>query len=810
MLIKKLYADYILAYPIQILAALLIGIFLLGFGATKLEVDASAETLLLEDDADLQFMREVSSRYPSGLDMLIISFAPKNDLLSGESLQAIEKISNELKKLERVDSITNILEVPLLENGSGSIKELVDNIVTLKSPNVNLEKAREEFLTSAIYSQNLVSKDLKTTSIIVMLKPDSTYAHLLQKRNDAKTKEELASASKEFKIYRDDLRLREHKLIYDLREILKNNKDAGELFLGGVNMIAVDMITFVKNDLMYFGIALFLLFIFALWLIFRQLRWIVLPLLICVLSIIATTGILGFFGWEVTVISSNFIALQLILTISIVLHLTVRYRELAIKYMQAKQKKLILVAVLSKLNPSFFAVFTTIIGFLSLILSNIKPVISFGWMMASGISLSLIIAFVAFPTILMLLPKKTLYTKFEKEFAFSSFCAKIVHKKGYLVIAASVFFVIFAFFGIQKIKVENSFIDYFKSDTQIYQGMKNIDQNLGGTTPLDLIVDFKTAEEIQNDDFDDFEAEFEESKNDPKYWFSPQKTQTAIRVHDYFENLEHVGKVQSLGTILKIGKRLNDNKDLDGFELALIYTQLPAQYKDIVLSPFLNIDYNELRFTMRLIDSDPNLNRNELLKKIQNDLGEIITPDIGNYRLSGTMVLYNNMLQSLFKSQISTIGAVALVFLIIFWPLFKSLRAAIIGIAANLIPMGVVFGFMGYIGIPLDIMTITIAAISIGMGVDNVIHYIHRFKEELSKDGDYVQAMYRSHNSIGYAMYYTAIATVLGFSVLVFSNFIPTIYFGILTVAVMIMVFFGAILLLPKLLIMVKPFKCKW
>ncbi|MDR2341727.1 MAG: MMPL family transporter [Campylobacteraceae bacterium] len=809
MLLKKLYADYILAYPIQVLTVLLVGVLLLGFGATKLEVDASAETLLLEDDADLQFMREVSSRYPSGLDMLIISFAPKNDLLSSESLQAIEKISSELKKLERVDSITNILGVPLLENGSGSIKELVDNIVTLESPDINLKKAREEFLTSAIYSQNLVSKDLKTTAIVVMLKPDSTYVHLLQKRNDSKTKEEFASASKEFKIYRDDLRLKEHKLIYDLREILKNNKDAGELFLGGVNMIAVDMITFVKNDLAYFGMALFLLFIFALWLIFRQLRWIVLPLLICILSIIATTGILGFFGWEVTVISSNFIALQLILTISIVLHLTVRYRELAVKYTQAKQKKLILLAVLSKLNPSFFAVFTTIIGFLSLILSNIKPVISFGWMMASGISLSLIIAFVAFPAILVLLPKKALYTKFEKEFAFSSFCAKIVHKKGYLVIAASVFFIAFAFFGIQKIKVENSFIDYFKSGTQIYQGMKNIDQNLGGTTPLDLIVNFKTEEEAQNDDFDDFEAEFAEGKNDPKYWFSPQKTEVAMRVHDYFESLEHVGKVQSLGTILKIGKRLNGNKDLDGFELALIYTQLPSQYKDIVLSPFLNIDYNELRFTMRLIDSDPNLNRNELLKKIQNDLGEIITPDIGNYRLAGVMVLYNNMLQSLFKSQISTIGAVALVFLIIFWPLFRSLRAAIIGIAANLIPMGAVFGFMGYIGIPLDVMTITIAAISIGMGVDNVIHYIHRFKEELSKDGDYVQAMYRSHNSIGYAMYYTAIATVLGFSVLVFSNFIPTIYFGILTVAVMIMVFFGAILLLPKLLIMVKPFKHK-
>ncbi|MDR1460868.1 MAG: MMPL family transporter [Campylobacteraceae bacterium] len=815
---KKFYANYILAYPIHVLSILLVGIVLLGFGAAKLEVDASAETLLLEDDADLKFMREISSRYPSGLDMLIVSFAPKNDLLSYESLQAIEKISNELKKLERVDSVTSILETPLLENGSGIITELVNDIVTLKTPNANLEKARKEFLTSPIYSQNLVSKDLKTTAIVVMLKPDDAYMYLLQKRNDAKAKtemknftkadkEEFSLASKEFKIYRDELRVKERKLIDDIREILADNKDLGTLFLGGVNMIAVDMITFIKSDIMYFGISLFLLFVFALWLIFRQLRWIVLPLLICVLSIIATTGILGFFGWEVTVISSNFIALQLILTISIVLHLTVRYRELAAKYAQAKQKRLILLTVLSKLNPSFFAVFTTIIGFLSLMLSKIKPVISFGWMMASGISLSLIIAFIAFPAILALLPKKALYTKFEKEFAFSSFCAKIVHKKGNLVIAACIFLIVFAFFGIQKIKVENSFIGYFKSNTQIYQGMKNIDQNLGGTTPLDVIVNFKNDEDIQSESFDDFEAEFAENKNDPKYWFSPQKTKTAMRLSDYFESLEYVGKVQSLGTMLKIGKTLNNGKELDGFELALIYTQLPPQYKDIVLNPFLNIEHNELRFTMRLIDSDPNLKRDELLKKMQKDLREIVTSDIGSYKLSGAMVLYNNMLQSLFKSQISTLGAVVLVFLIIFWPLFGSLKAAVIGIIANLVPMGAVFGFMGYVGIPLDMMTITIAAISIGIGVDDVIHYMHRFKEELSKDGDYIQAMYRSHNSIGYAMYYTTVATVLGFSVLVFSNFIPTIYFGILTVAVMLMVFFGAILLLPRLLIMLKPFK---
>ncbi|MDR0666325.1 MAG: MMPL family transporter [Campylobacteraceae bacterium] len=815
-MLKKIYEKLILRFPIAVLAALFVIVGILTIQASKLEVDASAETLLLEDDSDLLFMREISTRYPSGLDMLIISFAPKNDLFAPETLRFLDEISQELKKVQRVDSVMSILDIPLLENGGSAVKELVNDITTLRSPYVNFQKAKEELLTSPIYSENVVSKDLKTTAIIVMLKADETYAKLLEKRNSAReavtkgdtgAEETFKIASEEFKKYRDELRIKERQNIDEIRAILKSHNDEGALFLGGVNMIAVDMITFVKSDLVYFGAVLFALLALTLWVIFRQIRYIVLPLLICAISIISTAGILGFFGWEVTVISSNFVALQLILTISIILHLIVRYRELASKYPKATQKELVLLSTLSKIKPSFFAVFTTIIGFLSLMLANIKPIINLGWMMASGITMSLLIAFTAFPSILAILPKKKLYTKFEKEFAFSSFCAKIVDKHGFFIVLTAACMIVFALIGIQKIRVENSFINYFKSSTQIYQGMKNIDKNLGGTTPMDLIVQFNTDKSADEEE-DDFEKEFLEDKNDPKYWFTPKVTNTALGVHDYFENSEFIGKVQSLGTLLKVGKRLNEGRDLDSFELALIYTKLPESYKSMILSPYINIEHNELRFTMRLIDSDPNLKRNELIQKANEELKEIITPDIGTYRLSGAMVLYNNMLQSLFKSQILTLGAVAALFLVIFIPLFGSLKASLLALASNLIPMSVVFGFMGFAGIPLDMMTITIAAISIGMGVDNVIHYIHRFKEELRlSGGDYTKAMYNSHNSIGYAMYYTTVATALGFGVLVFSNFIPTIYFGVLTVAVMIMVFFGAIILLPKLLLIFKPFK---
>lgn len=821
-MIKSFYSRYLLEYPKLFLALLFSIVLFLGFQATKLEVDASAETLLLEDDKDLEFFREVATRYPSGLEMLVISFAPNDDLLSNSSLNTIQSIRDEFLKLDRVDSILSIVDVPLLENSGGGIKELVDNIVTLRSPNVNLTKAKDEFLTSPLYSQNLVSLDFKTTAIAVMLKEDPHYFELLDSRNSLRVvaesenatkedKEGFQNASLEFKKYRDELRIKDTQFIKDARAIVKSHEKDGKLFIGGVSMIAVDVVAFVKSDLATFGTILFVLIGVVLYIIFRQARFVFLPLFICFLSVVTTSGILGFFGWEITVISSNFIALQLILTISIVLHLIVMYRELANKHPEASQRELVLNTMLEKINPTFFAVLTTIVGFASLMFSNIRPVINLGWMMGSGIALSMFISLIAFPAIMVLLPKRDLNLSFEKNFAFTTFCAKLIDKNGKYIIIASLIMAIFAGVGISKIIVENSFINYFKKTTDIHKGMVNIDKNLGGTTPLDVIVKFKTSDSSNlannsDDEFDEFEAEFEAEKKEAQYWFTQERMQKAMDLDDYFEDTQYIGKVQSLATMLKIGKKLNNNEDLDGFTLAILYNNLPEYYKDIILTPYLNIDHDELRFTMRMIDSDPNLKRDELLKKLQDDIGGIITEDIGEFRISGAMLLYNNLLQSLFSSQILTLGSVALVFLLVFWPIFGSLRASIIAVVSNIIPMSVVFGFMGFANIPLDLMTITIAAISISIGVDDAIHYIHRFKEELKKDWDYKAAMYRSHRSIGFAMYYTTLTTILGFGVLVFSNFIPTMLFGLLTVVVMIMVFLGAILLLPLLLVIFKPF----
>ncbi len=821
----KYFFDLILKNPIKIIFLTFFSICFLGYNSSKLEIDASAETLLLDNDKDLKYSREINKRYYNP-ELLIITYEPNENLLSKSSLSKLKKLSTDLTKLEKIESITSILNVPLLQSPTQELNKLVDNIKTLENKNIDKDLVKTEFLESEIYKNNLVSKDFKTTAIILNLKQDNKYIEFLEKRNfllikkrsnTISNKEEiqLKSINIEFKKHRNKQRILNHNTIEDIRKIINKYKNNNtKLFLGGVGMISDDIVGFVKNDLLIYGSTLIVLLILILWIIFRQIIWIILPIVICAVSVISTTGALGLFSWEVTVISSNFISLQLIITISIVLHLIVRYRELSKKYHKSSQYKLLINTILSKLNPSFFAIVTTIAGFGSLVLSEIQPVKNLGLMMSTGIAISLFLAFIIFPTILIMMKKIPNINTSKLKFNIISMSQNIVKNNGSSIIIISIVILAISIVGASKLIVENSFINYFKTNTEIYKGMKVIDENLGGTTPLDIILKFNTNSLEDNsiedeDDFDSFTDEYEDNSKDEQYWFTEDKMDVVIKVHNYLESLPEIGKVQSLATLLKVGKVLNKGEDLDGFMLALLYNKLPIEYKKIVLDPYVNIEHNEIRINTRIVDSNPNLRRNELINKINYDLKNIIKDDSIEYKLSNLMILYNNMLQSLFNSQILTLGFVVLILFIMFLILFRSFTIAFIAILANIVPISIIFGIMGFLSIPLDIMTITIAAISIGIGVDDTIHYIHRFYEEYKKDHNYLNAMQRSHDSIGYAMTYTSLVVIVGFSILVLSNLIPTIYFGLLTVIVMITILASALLLLPKLLIMLKPYKIK-
>ena len=594
---------------------------------------------------------------------------------------------------------------------------------------------------------------------------------------------------------------------------MDRHRGSADLFLGGVSMVADDLVTFIKTDLKIFGLGVLCLLALTLLLIFGQLQWVFLPLLCSILSVITTCGLLGMFGWEVTVISSNFISLQLIITMAVTIHLIVRYRELICKSPGADQRQLVLETVLSMIKPCSFAVLTTVAGFSSLILCDILPVITFGWMMSAGITVSLLLTFLLFPALLVLTPKRV-PTICIINSSLTSVLGQLTEKRGGMILVLSALLLIGSAVGTSRLVVENSFIDYFRESTELYQGMKVIDEQLGGTTPLDVIVDFEIEEtppdevtaESTDGIFSELDAEFEAEKGAAQYWFTAQKMERVEAVHDYLDSLLETGKVLSLGTMLKVGRRLNEGQDLDNFQLALIYNELPEVYRRIILSPYVSVENNQVRFAVRVRDSEKSLRRNELLQTIQRDMTGKLGFEQGRSRLAGLLLLYNNMLQSLFSSQIQTLGAVVAALMLMFLILFRSLKTALIAIFPNLLSVGTVLGFMGWTGIPLDMMTITIAAISVGIAVDDTIHYIHRFEREFAVDRNYIAAMHRCHASIGYAMYYTSVTIIIGFSILILSNFIPSIYFGLLTGLAMVIALVAALTLLPQLIILLQPF----
>lgn len=822
-MLYKLYQKIILKYPLTVLTLLIISILSFGTYATKLEIDASAETLLLDDDKDLAFARTVEKRFETN-DILILAYKPKQDLLSKESLQTLLDISHDLEKLPSVKSVDSLINVPLLFSPIREVDDLIHDTRTLQNNDINLSLAKQEFLNSPLYKDSLVNKDFTISSILINLHDDPQYSILLEKRNLLLHKQRVLSLTGEekqalyqvniaFKKYRDEQRILTNNNIKEIRSLMAKYQDKATFFLGGVQMISNDIVGFVKNDLLIYGSILILLLILVLGIIFKKPRWITLPILICTLSVIAITSSLGFFGWEITVISSNFIALQLIITISIVLHLIVRYEELLTKYPHASSQRLILLTMLSKSTPTFFAILTTIAGFSSLLFSHIHPVINLGWMMSAGITMSLVISFIVFPAVLMLLKKTSPVKQKKSAFSIPAMSSAIVLNDKRSIFIITLLAIVFSITGASQLIVENSFINYFKKDTHIYKGMKIIDQELGGTTPLDVILTFSDENitlapilETEEDE-DSFENEFNTLENEDQYWFTDEKLTIIKKVHDYLTNIAQIGSVQSFATLLDTGKLLNHNKSLDSVEIAILYQTLPQKYRDIILSPYVNIEHNQARFATRIVDSNEALRRNSLLEKINYDLSHMIDPHVATVQLSNLMVLYNNMLQSLFHSQITTLSLVLLILFLMFLLLFRSLQLTLIALTVNIIPIGIIFGFMGWLHIPLDIMTITIAAIAMGIGVDDTIHYIHRFKVEFAKDNVYQNVMQRTNNSIGNAMYYTSLTVIIGFSILTLSNLIPTIYFGVLTMLVMAAALISNLILLPKLLLLVKPLK---
>ena len=796
---------------------------ILGFFAayTKdFKLDASADSLLLDDDKDLKLFRETSERYDTK-EFLFVTFTPNDDLFSVSSLAHIKQLRDEIRKLEMVESVVSMLDVPLVRQVEGSLSQVADNVRTLESNDVDIDKARQELLNSPIYKELIVSEDGTTTALQVNLKVQDEFRDLQRKRNNLLYKakveglndeeqSQLDGVLAEYSVQKKKFDHLNHENIEAIRKIIDKYREYGSLYLGGVPMIADDMITFIKSDLIVFGVGVFLFLVGMLTIIFRQLRWVMLPLLSCFYAGLLMIGLLGLVGWNVTVISSNFISLMLIITMSMNVHLIVRYRQLRNDFPEQTQFELVLETASKMVWPCLYTALTTILAFSSLVVSGIKPVIDFGWMMTIGLSVTFLTSFILFPALLVLLPRSSEKVNPRDEFQFTPKLASLTERHGNKVIVLTVLLALVSMYGITRLEVENSFINYFSDDTEIYQGLRLIDEKLGGTTPLDIVLNLESvpgeADTSDDKSFEDFDALFGTTDGEQgDSWFTPERINTIKKVHDYLDSLPAVGKVLSLASVIRVGEEINHG-EFDAFELAIVSKRMPEELRKTMIVPYVSEKNNEARINIRILDSLKNLRRKELLEKIKHDLVTNYQIAADKIQITGILVLYNNMLQSLFKSQILTLGVVMVGIALMLVVLFRSISLAIIGIIPNVLAAGIILGLMGLFRIPLDMMTITIAAITIGIAVDNSIHYIYRFREEFPKTRDYITTMHYCHANIGKAVFYTAITIIIGFSILVLSNFIPTIYFGLLTALAMFIALFAALTLLPKLILIWKPF----
>ena len=785
------------------------------------ELDASSDSLLLQDDEDLRYYRNIKARYGDD-EFLVVTISPKIDLFDEKTIDLLTNLKKDLSKLDQIESVVSILDVPLLKSPPKSLAEIADSAPTFLSPETDKELAKIELTTSNLYRNLIISEDAKTTAMLLNIRLNVALESLIDKRDALRAKrldsdlsamelKELDRFTSEVKSLRKDERNETAAMVSDVRSVLDQYKSSAEIFLGGVPMITVDMIDYIQNDIQLFGLLILMFLVIALLVIFKNPQWMIVSMVCCLIGLMIMTGVLGYMSWPVTVVSANFVALLLIFSLSITVHLTVRYRELVKLFPEENHSSLIVMTMRDKLEPCLFTTITTMVGFGSLLIAGIRPVIDFGWMMLISMGVIFILVFNLFPALLSLFSKIDHQVKEDKTHKLTNaFANLVIQKPTQILILFTIVFAI-SISGITKLTAENQFIKAFKEDTEIFQGLSVIDSQLGGTTPLDIIIeadpDFFNVEDDENIIEDDFfdEAFFEDDDGEydiggDSYWYNSYRLKTIEAVHDYLESLNEAGKVISFDTTMDVLQTLNDGDEMDTFFLSVLYKKVPDDVKEALFDPYLSEDGNQLRISFRVYESYPDLQRGELLKKIKRDLTSELGLKESQVKLTGMLVLYNNVLESLITSQILTIGFVFAAIMIMFLFLFRSIKFAVIAVIPSIIASSSVLGLMGLMNIPLDIMTITIAAICIGIGVDHSIHYVHRFREEILDSSHADVAIKNAHNSTGQAIYYTSVIIILGFSILAFSNFIPTIYFGLFTAFAMLLALFANLTLLPVLL----------
>jgi hypothetical protein len=813
--INQLYKKF-LERPKLILITLILIFSFSVYNAKNFQLDASADSLLLENDPDLNYLRSVNERYSSE-EFFVITYSPKKKI-NEESLKELKKFVDEINNIKWVSKSISVLNAPLFESSDLPLIEKIKNIQYIVTPGIEINRALNELKNSPVYKKLIINEDATTFGIVVYIKDNKEYLSALKTNKNFLDKQQNNKLSekdlKDFEAHNkilEKLKKEHNKNLefynIEIRSHISKYKNIADINLSGIPMIADDLISFVKKDITVFGSGVFIFIIITLWFIFRDIRWVVFPLLSCLLSIAIMVGMLGYLNWKVTVISSNFISLMLILTMEINIHYVERYKQLQAEFPKKKENYLAYLTTTKIFTPILYAVLTTALAFLSFIFCDIKPVIDFGWMMTLGLFISLFVSMILLPYLIIKFKPKATPIHESKDSKLAQIFASIALNQRLLVLTLSTIILILSIYGMTRLKVENSFINYFDKKTEIYQGMKLIDEKLGGTTPLEIILKFKDSDSKSNKNDDDFFQGSDSNEYKDSYWFTNFRVNNIVNVHQYLETLPEIGKVLSFYSVLQLGEKINDNKKLGPLEMAILYSKLPDDIKKSIVTPYVSIENNEARISLRIIDSNPNLNRKELLIKIQKDLEEKLKLNKDEFKITGILVIFNNLLQSLFDSQIKTLGITFAGIFILLLILFKSLSWSIVAAIPNFTAALFILGSLGLFNIPLDMMTITIASITVGIAIDNSIHYIYRFREEYKLNKNYKKTIEICHKSVGKAIVNASLTIVFGFSILIFSNFIPSIYFGIFTGLAMLTAMTLVLTLMPQLIAIIKPFK---
>ncbi len=782
----------ILSHPRLVLSLFLILAIGFGWQAQNFEVDASAETLLTRDN-EHYINTQLVNREFSPDEFILIAYRPQSHaLFSQQTYDDIASLSDSLLELDRAKSVQSILTVPLLSAQSGDLSASSElSALTLENGDYSNEELSEIFAGHPLFEDLLIDADQTATAIQLTFTANEELQRLhnaiidiqrqlldgdLTPEQDA----ELDRLQAQVEPVQEALNAQRNDEIARIRQIVSAYEDRADVFLGGTHVLGYQLIQIISDDLTLFGVAIGLMICIVLASIFRHPRWVIIPVVCCTCSVLITMGLLAMLDLKATVISANFIALQLILTLAIVVHLIVQYRQTSRSEQNLSSTELVAATMDAKVAPCLFAGLTTSVGFSSLLLSGIQPVISFGYMMILAMAISIVVSLILFPAMMAMFDQ-------EKNESKSRLTARLVAGLGKLTVAyplllglASVGFFVLLAAGIYRLDVENSFLDYFDDDTQVHRELTFIDQEFGGSTPLDIVFHY---------DKEDDESDLV---------LTAETVQLMQQVQERLRAREGVGKTLSVVNFTEVAREMNGDRPLTEYELSTLYYLMEDSLRESLLGSFLSTENEEVRISSRIQDATPGLNRADLITGIRADLDELL-PESADVRMTNLFVLYQDVLQKLFRSQILTLSLVFAVLLITFAIIFRSIRISLLAIVPNVCSTLAILGVMGWLGIPLDLMTITIAAIAMGIAVDDTIHYIHRYQEEREK-GSTSKAITQTHNSVGYAIVYTSFIVIVGFSLLSFSDFVPSIYFGLLTGVAMFMALFSNLTLLPVML----------